>query len=149
MSLANMTQAETDRKNRETCKRIAEELEYLANGEMYRCPECGQLVKLEFDDDGRTECPNCGTEIQEDEAESAGMYDYFDDVFDIEYRINGSGEYRSVSLMIGCGGPNIYVDTGTGSVNLYWWSDRASYDLSREALAQIDEMAEDCYNCTR
>lgn len=49
-----------------------------------------------------------GNVNEEDECQS--LYDYFDDVYDIEYRIDGEGNYKSVSLMIACGGPNIYVD---------------------------------------
>lgn len=145
MALAYMTQIETDRENREICKRIALELDAVAAGEMYRCPECGQLVRLEFDEDGRAKCPDCGAEVRDEDAEQACMYDCFGDVFDVEYRISASGELRSVRYMIACGGPNIYVDTGAGSVNLYWWTDHASYDLSREAIEAIEEMAEDIY----
>ena len=151
MAIARMNQEETDRENRETCRRIAEVLDKIAAGELYYCSKCGNIVNLEFNEEGIAECPDCGTEIQEDDAEQACMYHYFesDDIYDIEYRISASGDLRSVRYMIACGGPNIYIDTGTGSVNLFWWSDRAEYPLSREAIQQIDEMAEDLYNCNR
>lgn len=116
--LANMTQEQTDRENREHCKRIAEEIEAIAEGKFYRCPDCGELYEIDddTDDDGPHTCPNCDSEIEY--PEQATLYDYFSDVYDIEYRISGNGEFRSVRLMVACGGPNIYVDTGSQAVEL-------------------------------
>lgn len=147
--LANMTQEQTDRENREHCKRIAEEIEAIAEGKFYRCPDCGELYEIDddTDDDGPHTCPNCGSDIEY--PEQATLYDYFSDVYDIEYRIGGNGEFRSVRLMVACGGPNIYVDTGLQSVELYWWSDRASYGLTSDACDQIDSEFEELYACTR
>lgn len=144
--LANHTQEETDRENREHCISIAKELEAIADGRLYRCPECGNLY--EIDDAGEDQihaCPECGSEI--DEPEPATMYDYFSDCFDIEYRISGNGEYKSVELCVACGGPNIYVDTGTRTVKLYWWSDRAEAPIFGDACDQIDAEFEELYNC--
>ena len=55
----------------------------------------------------------------DEEDECQDLYDYFDEVYDIEYRIDDRGEYRSVKLMIACSGPTIYVDTGDAYVKLY------------------------------
>lgn len=165
--LANHTQEQTDRENRETCIRIAKELEAIADGKMFRCPYCGNLYSLEDlekdnpykfdddetdddetdDDDNPHKCPHCDKEI--DDPEQVTMYDYFSDCLDIEYRISGSGEYRSVELCVACGGPNIYVDTGSRTVKLYWWSDRADAPIFGDACEQIDAEFEELYNCTK
>ncbi len=147
--LANMTQEQTDRENREHCKRIAEEIEAIAEGKFYRCPDCGELYEIDddTDDDAPHTCPNCGSETEY--PEQATLYDYFSDVLDIEYRIGGRGDFRSVRLMVACGGPNIYVDTESQAVELYWWTDRASYHLTGDACEQIDSEFEELYACTR
>ena len=149
MALANMTQEQTDNENREHCKRIAEELEAYTEGKIYKCPICGELYSI--DDAEETEdghkCPACDEEIEDGDEEQQSLYDYFNDVFDIEYRISGNREFRSVQIMVACGGPNIYIDTGTAQVELYWWTDRASYPISYNARDEIDAYFEDLYNC--
>ena len=87
-------------------------------------------------------------EISE-EDECQDLYDYFDDVLDIEYRIDGRGNYKSVRLMIAGGGPNIYVDTDDAYVKLYWGSTQASSPLSYTASDAIDDIFEDMYLSTK
>lgn len=144
------TRAERNaRENREYCKRIAKDLEKYVNGEMYRCPECGDVCEIEEteNDDGDTIYKtSCGC-VLEYEPEQLGLYDYFADCLDIEYRCNSSKEYRSVSVMVTCGGPNIYIDTDEKAVLLYWWSDRARYYISDDAARAIDDWAEEYWNC--
>lgn len=146
-----------DRENRETCKRIAEELDEITNGNIYRCPHCGELHEMTaYEETGHENesgetcytCPNCSEEIEESDLEAVSIYDYFTgDIFDIEYRIGADKEYRSVRLMIACGGPNIYIDTGRKSVDLYWWTDRAEYPLSSSTCEAIDAYFEELFNC--
>lgn len=153
--LAGKTKIETDEENRQQCISIAKELEAIADGEMYRCPHCGSLYNVndieteeeETEDERPHKCPHCDEEIEE--PEQASMYDYFDDVYDIEYRIDGNGEYRSVKLCIAWGGPGIYVDTGDRKVKLYWWSDYAESPIFGDACDLIDEEFEDLYRCTK
>lgn len=151
MALANMTQEQTNKENRNHCKRIAETLEEYVNGLIYKCPECGGHCNVEEDENENGEtiykC-SCGC-VSEYEPEQMTLYDYLEDIFDIEYRISGRGEYRSVQIMVACGGPNIYIDTASKQVELYWWTDRADYPISYDAAAALDEWAEEYYNCTR
>lgn len=151
--LANHTQEQTDRENREHCRRIAEEIELIAAGNAVRCPVCGEFVELDEgreNDDGGTlhTCPECGAEYAEDDAEPASLYDYFADALDIEYTV-GSREhdFRGVRIMVACGGPNIYVDSMARAVKLYWWTDRAEYPLLSEAVEALEEFGEELYSC--
>ena len=149
MALANMTQEETNQHNRNHCKSIAEELERYANGEIYRCPECGEhcVIEEEENENGdivyKCDC-GCTTEY---EPEQLNVWDWMEDVLDIEYRVGSDKEYRSVRVMVAFGGPNIFVDTATKTVELYWWGDRASYSISRDAAAALDEWAEEYWGC--
>ena len=142
--------------NRNTCKRIAEELELYTDGNGYKCPNCGEVHS--YDEYAETEhqnadgetiytCPNCSGDIEESELEATSIYDYFkSELFDIEYRINGSREYRSVCVMIACGGPNIYIDTAAKAVILRWWGENAEYPLSYKAVEAIDQYWEEMFN---
>jgi hypothetical protein len=148
-------QDRTDRENRDYCRRIAEDLERYAAGTVYKCPECGEII--EFDDLDELEIETedypawayklpCGCETT-DEPEQLTLYDFFADCLDIEYRCSSRKEYNSVSIMVTCGGPNIYIDTEEKAVLLYWWSDRARYYLSSDAVEAVDEWAAEYWNC--
>ncbi len=137
-------------KNREHCKEIALRLEAIADGRMYRCPECGEFVE-----DNQL-CCNCGTQLdligdEENDIEpweQVNLWDFFEGgIYNIEYRINAEKEYRSVQIMIACGGPNIYIDTAARAVQLYWWTDRAEYSIDPSTCDIIDDYFEELYNC--
>ena len=138
--------------NRETCKRIAKELDKIADGTMYRCPECGEWIS---DDDGTTydeihdtiTCNHCNAEFYYIDAEQISFLDYFGDCFNIEYRVNGNKEFKSVEIMVACGGPNIYVDTKSAVVRLHWWTDYAEYPISYGTRDAIDDAFNDLFNC--
>lgn len=131
MAIANYSQEKTDRQNTDYCKSIADRLYLIATGEAYKDPETGEIV---YDEDDTT-----------DEYEPADMLDYFSDVLDIQYTVDQDRIYKGVRLLVAFGGPNIWVDTMTGSVNLYWWSDRASYPLDRCTIDAIDDMASELW----
>ena len=92
----------------------------------------------------------CQTQVK-NIAEELETYDdiseYFDDCLDIEYRSGSGREYRSVRVMITCGGPNIYVDTKSKSVELYWGNTVETYPLSYDVVDAIDSYFEDILMC--
>lgn len=143
-----MTQNITE--NQAHCKSIADRLELVAEGRLYICPECGEFFDCNETEEGpeyTTICPECDKELDTNALEQMTMFDYFNDCYNIEYRIDANGEYKSVELMVACGGPNIYVDTKTATVNLYWWGDSASWDFSRDTANAIDEAFEELWAC--
>lgn len=140
-------QAETDKENFEHCRSIADELTEVAEGVIYKCPHCGEWYSIEDADetDNGHICPNCSEEIEDGEAEQVSLWDYFNDALDIEYVIGSDGKYRAVRLMVACGGPNIYIDTASALVELYWWGDRAEAHFDRSTADEIDEAFEELY----
>ena len=141
--------------NFEHCKRIGDTLEDYVHGNMYRCPHCGEIHTFnEYapsehtneEDERCYTCPACTEDIIENELEAVYLWEYFNDVFDIEYRIGSDKQYRSVKIMVACGGPNIYIDTGDHSIKLYWWNERAEYSLSSYTCEQIDEYFNELFN---
>ena len=135
-----------EKENRDACKRISDELDAYADGRVCRCPECGELHDLSDAGDAY-KCPDCGGFSRAEEWETCSILDYFDDVLDIDYITNYKKEYKACRVLVACGGPNIYIDTYSGAVELYWWTDRADFPLSRSTMAQIDEWAEEYFNC--
>lgn len=125
--------------NFEMCKAIAIEVSKYAEGRMYRCPDCGEIIE-----DSEEGCA-CGCDV--DDLEQLSLMDYFDDALDIEYRIDGSRRYRSVRIMVTCGGPNIYIDTAEHAVRLYWYTERAEAWIDADTCDAIDELFEELYNC--
>lgn len=127
--------------NFEYCKSIAQELEAIANGEKYVCADCGHIIE----DDDATICPEC----ESDELMSSSIYDYFynTEIYDIEYTIGSNTQFRAVKLMLGCGGPNVYINTNTASVELFWWTEKAEYPLAPSVVEEIDNYWEEIYSC--
>ena len=125
----------------EYCKSIAQELEAIANGEKKVCANCGCIIE----EDEVTICPEC----ESDELMSSNIYDYFSntEIFDIEYTIGSNFEFRGVRLMVGCGGPNVYINTITASVELFWWTQKAEYSLIPSVVEEIDNCWEEIYLC--
>ncbi len=142
--------ARQEDENRAHCKHIALELDAYVNGEVKRCPDCGEIHRRDWGDVGDAfKCPNCGEVASVDDWEWLGVHDFLADCFDVEYRVSGRARdaLRSVRVMVACGGPNIYLDTASKDVELYWWTESARYPLSYEAAAALDEWAEEMWCC--
>lgn len=141
-----------DYDNTAHCIDIANELDAFASGNMIRCPECGELVSLPYEEGEGVELDcGCRVDIDDlDDLDEVNIYDYFEDrIYDIEYTINGGFGYRGARVMIACGGPNIYINTNNKRVELYWWGDTAYAVLSDRAVEAIDAYFEDEYNMHR
>lgn len=111
------------------CRRIAKELDALARGVVYRD---------ETDESHDIEAENID-EIP-DEWEQLSIDNYFEDYYNLRYVVDDDGAYFAVKVLIACGGPNIWVDTESQSVNLFWWGDEASWPLSSDTVAEIDAL---------
>lgn len=146
-----MTTETMKNENFEHCKHIAKELEAYADGTVYRCPECGEVIRWNNsqynDDDATYTCQHCGETFDESDLEALSVYDFIADAYDIEYRIGSDKEYRSAKIMVACGGPNIYIDTASRSVKLYWWTDYAEYPISSDACDELDNIMEELWRC--
>ena len=132
--------------NRQHCKRIAREAEAYANGAVHRCPECDEEIRFPDNVGDKYRCPHCHKVADVDDYEQLSIWDFLNDVYDAEYRVGSDKEYRSVKIMVACGGPNIYIDTASTLVKLYWWTEYAEYPLSYDARDAIDEWAEEYWN---
>lgn len=81
-------------------------------------------------------------EEKNSDGEEMSAFDYLQDALDIEYIVNGRGDYLGARVLVAFGGPNIWVDTRKGIVEGYWWSDKATTEFQdniglNEALAEL------------
>ena len=70
---------------------------------------------------------NYALDITEGKPETA--YDYIDKVYDIEWITHQDHSYKAARLLVAGGGPNIWVNLQTNTVDGYWASDRFSWSF--------------------
>lgn len=110
------------------CDRIADELSRLYDG-------------LDITEDEREE--------MEENGEATSLSDYFNDTLDIEYRIGSDMAFRSVRIAVTVGGPNVYVDTGRGTVEGFWGTEHVESWLPSEICEEINNIFEEYFVCAR
>jgi hypothetical protein len=79
------------------------------------------------------------------DGEAMSAFDYLQDALNIEYIINGKGEYLGARVLVAFGGPNIWVNTRTGVVEGAWWADRA--DASFTDNIGLDDALSELWAC--
>ena len=84
---------------------------------------CGeQLVRM---------CKNIAEEITEGTREipdgESQASEYMDHVYDIEWITHQDHSYKAARLMVAGGGPNIWVNLLSNTVDGYWWGDHCKH----------------------
>ena len=115
------------------CKGVACDVENYASGEVYKCPNCCEIIESPED----AICPNCKEELSINDQLS--LYDYFEDALDIEYRVGSNKDYRSVCIMVTCGGPNVYIDTEDAKADSKDSSDTSDSSKSSSTAASTSD----------
>ena len=136
--------------NTRHCKHIAQELDEYVNGNVRRCPDCNETICRDWNDVGDAfKCPECGAVSDPDDWEQLSVWDFLNDVYNVEFTTTGRGvdDYRGVRVMVACGGPNIYLDTMTKDVELYWWTEKARWPISYAAVEALDEWGAEYWGC--
>ena len=88
-----------------------------------------------------------GEEILEDDVEPASLFDYFNDMLDIDYVVDSNKQYKGARIMVTCGGPNIFIDSYRGIVELFWWTEHASAEIPADLCDEINEIFRDYFYC--
>ena len=147
----------TNDKNYEHCKAIADNLEKVASDDYFMYD--GELFPIDtedfsdvkgcrYDEENKCYIMADGEELFAGDVYPVSLFDWIgDNEYDIEYTVGSNKEYRSVRIMIACGGPNIYINTKSGDVELYWGGERASYPMSRSVFDMIDSTYEELFAC--
>lgn len=151
VTIKGMAQAKKTRLDENTarCKHIADELDEYVNGNVRRCPECGEEISRGDWDYECFKCPECGAVSDPGDWEQLSVWDFLSDCYDVEFRVTGknANDLRSVKIMVAYGGPNIYLDTASGCVDLYWWTERASWHMSMDGIDALNDWAEEYWGC--
>lgn len=132
---------------RERCESIARELNAYADGLIKKCPICGEVLQFPEEVGDNFKCTDCGEVSEVEEWEELTIYDYLDDVLDVDFTINRFKEYKSCNICIGFGGPNIYIDTADGYIKLYWGSTREQFPIHYETCEAVDDWAREYWEC--
>ena len=118
------TREDFDSKCRDMCRHIALQLDAMADGTLYR--DC-------FGD-------YCIAKNPDPSLVQVDAYDYFGDVYAVRYVLDQNLDYVGARLMVACGGPNIWVDTCSHQVELFWGLTHASYSFGPDAAYVIDDL---------
>jgi hypothetical protein len=99
------------------------------------CPECGGDI------DGNTQdCKECEHYC----GDVMSGYDYLSDALDIQYIVNGDKEYIAARILVAFGGPNIWINTQTKTVEGFWWGESA-FATYRADTMDIDGTCEELW----
>ena len=82
------------------------------------------------------------------EGDEAAQREYFDDILDIDYIVNGfNRSYRGVIIAVTLGGPGVYVDTYARQVKVCWGTARHAEELPKDVTDMIDDWFNDLWVC--
>ena len=73
-------------------------------------------------------------------------FDYLGDVLDIEYTTDSKKEYLGARVLVAFGGPNIWINTRTQTIEGHWWGDTVYANYSQDNIGLDDALAE-IYAC--
>ena len=79
--------------------------------------------------------------IAEISIESSG-YDYLEDVLDTQYIADEDRNYLGARVLVAFGGPNIWINTQTKTIEAYWWEDKAFAYYENDEMGINDVLAE-------
>ena len=84
--------------------------------------------------------PVTSNDEQEDGSveQHGGASEWMEGVYDIEWITHRDKSYKAARLMVAGGGPTIWVNLQTNTVDGYWWTDKCSHGF-------IDNLGLDYY----
>ena len=96
------------------------------------------------EDQLRRMCNNIAEGITEGKSASH-WFDDGNDVYNIEWICHQDKTYKAARLMVAGGGPNIWVNLQTNTVDGYWGSDKVSHGFVDNI--GLNEYCEELYGC--
>ena len=97
----------------------------------------------------RRMCKEIAEEISNDshDGQIDGASRFMEGVYDIEWITFRDHSYKAARLLVAGGGPNIWVNLQTGTVDGYWASDRITEPFIDNL--GLDEYCEEMYACSK
>jgi hypothetical protein len=104
----------------------------------------------------RRMCKNIAEEITEGKTERLSDYDskcevileagrFMEDVYDIEWITHNDHTYKAARLLVAGGGPNIWVNLQTNTVDGYWGCDEVNHGFVDNI--GLDDYLEEMHGC--
>ena len=125
-------------------KSNAREINNIWHGLYVHCPVCGDMWSLDPDAYGQpAECQNCHEEMEEYD-----LYAWLNDQLEIsEFRhTDRHGPVSSAVILMGCGGPDVRLDTKIHQVIVTWGFDQATAEVDEGACEELDRLAQDYWD---
>lgn len=137
-----------DEENREYAQRVAQEVERYYRGYLRRCPCCEAIVERDdWDNLDVFTCPHCDDLDDVGQWEPLSLYDYLSDVLDVTYIVGSDRQtLKGARFYVTLGGPSVWLDTCSRSVELRWGGRSASWGLSFALCDELDEIAQDWWD---
>jgi hypothetical protein len=101
-----------------------------------RREDCGQQL--------RRMCKNIAEGITEGK-DASHWFDDGNDIYDIEWITHQDKSYKAARLMVAGGGPNIWVNLQTNTVDGYWGCDKVTWGFVDNI--GLDDYLEEIYDC--
>ena len=92
----------------------------------------------------RRMCKNIAEEIT-DGGQIGGAYDWIENVYDIEWITHQDHSYKAARLLVAGGGPNIWVNLQTNTVDGYWGCDKVTWGFVDNL--GLDDYLEELHSC--
>ena len=97
----------------------------------------------------RRMCKNIAEEITKGtrelpEGESPAS-EYMENVYDIEWITHRDHSYKAARLLVAGGGPNIWVNLHTDTVDGYWWGDHCKHSFDDNI--GLNDYLEELHSC--
>jgi hypothetical protein len=77
--------------------------------------------------------------------EPMSAYDYLTDALDIEWLCGRDKTYLGARVLVAFGGPNIWINTRTNTVEGHWWGESATASYTDEL--DLDGALADLFAC--
>ena len=91
----------------------------------------------------RRMCKNIAEEISDENNTMKQLEAFMDGVYDIEWICHQDKTYKAARLLVAGGGPNIWVNLQTGTVDGYWGCDKVSHGFVDNI--GLDDYCEEMY----
>ena len=95
----------------------------------------------------RRMCKNIAEEISNDshDGEIGGASRFMEDVYSIEWITHQDHSYKAARLLVAGGGPNIWVNLQTNTVDGYWGCDEVNHGFIDNI--GLDDYCEELHGC--
>ena len=93
----------------------------------------------------RRMCKEIAKEISDENNTMKQLEAFMEGVYDIEWITFNDNSYKAARLLVAGGGPNIWVNLQTGTVDGYWWGDTCKVSFADNL--GLDEYMEELHSC--